>query len=76
MIDISPYKFKKLKYKADYVHVAPCPDVYRGNHRGEDEGKVSKRYCEDFKAIISHAGEKGRKVIIFAKFFVVKLSFV
>lgn len=55
MIDISPYKFNKPNGpgKKDWVHVAPCPDVYRGKYRdtdypGEDLGVM---YANDVRDI-------------------------
>ncbi|XP_035776233.1 alanine--glyoxylate aminotransferase 2-like [Anopheles albimanus] len=38
VMDISPYKFNQPggDPKPDFVHVAPCPDVYRGKYRDCD----------------------------------------
>lgn len=38
VMDISPYKFNQPggDSKPDFVHVAPCPDVYRGKYRDCD----------------------------------------
>ena len=65
MIDISPYKFKKLNSKQEYVHVCPCPDTYRGKHRGEDNVEMTKRYTEEFRNTIDEAKSKGKKAKLF-----------
>ncbi|KAL6445375.1 hypothetical protein ACFW04_002287 [Cataglyphis niger] len=69
IIDISPYKFNKPNGtgKKDWVHVAPCPDVYRGKYRaidyvGEDLGV---KYAEDVKQICDDIKAKGRGVCAF-----------
>ncbi|XP_020294152.1 alanine--glyoxylate aminotransferase 2-like [Pseudomyrmex gracilis] len=66
MIDISPFKFNKPNGtgKRDWVHVAPCPDVYRGKYRssdyvGEDLGV---KYAEDVKQICKDIKAEGRGV--------------
>lgn len=66
MIDISPYKFNKPNGpgKKDWVHVAPCPDVYRGKYRdvdypGEDLGV---RYANDVKDICQNLKNQGKGV--------------
>ncbi|GAB6018817.1 hypothetical protein CHUAL_000478 [Chamberlinius hualienensis] len=66
MIDISPYKFdhKGGSGKPEHVHVAPCPDVYRGiyrddEHRNEDLGL---KYANDVKTLIENATSKGRNI--------------
>ena len=62
MIDISPYKFKRLNHTPEYVHVCPCPDTYRGLHIGEDNALMAERYTEEVKKTIAEATSKGRKV--------------
>lgn len=39
-MEISPYKFNQpgAEPKPDYVHVAPCPDVYGGPYKDKDYG--------------------------------------
>ncbi|CAK9795281.1 Alanine--glyoxylate aminotransferase 2-like [Anthophora quadrimaculata] len=66
MIDISPYKFNKPNGpgKKDWVHVAPCPDVYRGKYReidhpGEDLGV---KYANDVKNICQNLKNQGKGV--------------
>lgn len=65
MIDISPYKFKRLNHTADFVHVCPCPDTYRGLHSGKDNALMGERYTEEVKKIITEATNKGRKIAAF-----------
>ncbi|XP_043461537.1 alanine--glyoxylate aminotransferase 2-like [Leptopilina heterotoma] len=69
MIDISPYKFNQPKGigKKDHIHVAPCPDVYRGKYRdvdypGEDLGL---KYANDVRKICKDVKEKGRGISAF-----------
>ncbi|XP_013380181.1 5-phosphohydroxy-L-lysine phospho-lyase-like [Lingula anatina] len=69
LIDISPYKFNMPggEGKMDWVHVAPCPDVYRGKytdktHPGEDMGLL---YANEVKALIDGAHKQGRKISAF-----------
>ncbi|XP_049839811.1 5-phosphohydroxy-L-lysine phospho-lyase-like [Schistocerca gregaria] len=69
LIDISPYKFNKPggQGKPEWVHVAPCPDVYRGKYRdvdypGEDMGK---KYAGDVKEICRKIRDDGRSVCAF-----------
>ena len=62
MIDISPYKFKKLHSKQEFVHVCPCPDTYRGLHRGNDEAHLSSLYVNEFTKIVNDAEQDGRGV--------------
>ena len=64
MIDISPYKFRKLNHKQEYVHVCPCPDTYRGLHSGEDNAEMAKRYAEEFRSTVGDARSKGKKVVV------------
>jgi ethanolamine-phosphate phospho-lyase len=71
-IDISPYKFNGTggRGKADYVYVAPCPDVFRGKHRlpdselnnSEQLTKMGSVYAEEVKKICQDIKSKGRKL--------------
>ena len=36
MMDLSPYKDGSGRGKPDYVHEAPCPDVYRGKFTADE----------------------------------------
>ncbi|XP_057338088.1 5-phosphohydroxy-L-lysine phospho-lyase [Microplitis mediator] len=68
LIDISPYKFNQLENgKKEWVHVAPCPDVYRGKYRdvdypGEDLGE---KYANDVKRICDNVKSQGRGIRAF-----------
>lgn len=66
LIDISPYKFRQFGPAAqkDWVHVAPCPDVYRGKYTtdaypGEDLGA---KYAQDVQDIIKNVHQSGNKI--------------
>ncbi|KAK3908820.1 Alanine--glyoxylate aminotransferase 2-like, partial [Frankliniella fusca] len=63
LIEISPYKFRQIPNhkQADWVHVAPVPDVYRGKYResehpGEDMGAL---YAEDVRRLCEKATAGG-----------------
>lgn len=64
MIDISPYK---ATAKPDWVHVAPCPDTYRGKFRDVDYpgADLGKKYAEEVKNIIKKARDSGRTISAF-----------
>lgn len=66
LIDISHYKFNLPggPGKPDYVHLASCPDTYRGkfrasNHPGEDLGKL---YGDEIQEICERVKSEGRGV--------------
>ncbi|MFH4980351.1 hypothetical protein AB6A40_007060 [Gnathostoma spinigerum] len=71
-MQMSPYKFDHgcTIQKPDWVHVAPCPDVYRGQYRVNDEElfdekkltAVGKHYSSDVRQIIEQARLHGRSV--------------
>ncbi|CAB3409374.1 unnamed protein product [Caenorhabditis bovis] len=71
-MEMSPYKFDHGSTVAqpEWVHVAPCPDVYRGKHRLSDDElndeskliKTGKMYSDDVLAIIENAEKKGRTI--------------
>ncbi|XP_043250639.1 alanine--glyoxylate aminotransferase 2-like [Colletes gigas] len=69
MIDISPYKFNKPNGtgKKDWVHVAPCPDVYRGKYRETDypHEDLGVKYANDVKNICQNLNAQGRGVSAF-----------
>lgn len=60
VMDISPYKFNQPggDPKPDFVHVAPCPDVYRGKYRdcdypdGTDLGQL---YAQEVQRILDRS---------------------
>lgn len=63
LIEISPYKFNQIPgYKqADWVHVAPCPDVYRGKYRdvdhpGQDMGAL---YADEVRVLCERSAAGG-----------------
>lgn len=66
LIDISPYKFNHVSsYKMNpCVHVAPSPDVYRGEYR-RDHPDPATAYADEVKHIIHKAEEKGGKIAAF-----------
>uniref|UniRef100_A0A8C3SEU9 Ethanolamine-phosphate phospho-lyase n=1 Tax=Chelydra serpentina TaxID=8475 RepID=A0A8C3SEU9_CHESE len=66
LIDISPYKFNQLgkEGKKEFVHVAPSPDIYRGEYR-EDHPDAASAYADDVKKIIEEAEKNGRKIAAF-----------
>ncbi|XP_053678275.1 alanine--glyoxylate aminotransferase 2-like [Anopheles nili] len=60
VMDISPYKFNQPggDPKPNFVHVAPCPDVYRGKYRDCDypEGTdLGQLYADEVQHIIERS---------------------
>ncbi|CAL9706802.1 unnamed protein product [Knipowitschia caucasica] len=64
LIDISPYKFRKLTGQKEWVHVAPLPDTYRGVYRA-DQSNPGKAYADAVKDVIDQVQSKGRKIAAF-----------
>uniref|UniRef100_A0A3Q3JP17 5-phosphohydroxy-L-lysine phospho-lyase n=1 Tax=Monopterus albus TaxID=43700 RepID=A0A3Q3JP17_MONAL len=64
LIDISPYKFRKLAGQKEWVHVAPLPDTYRGIYR-ENHSNPGQAYAETVKDLIEEVHRKGRKISAF-----------
>uniref|UniRef100_A0A3Q0SC49 5-phosphohydroxy-L-lysine phospho-lyase n=1 Tax=Amphilophus citrinellus TaxID=61819 RepID=A0A3Q0SC49_AMPCI len=64
LIDISPYKFRKLAGQKECVHVAPLPDTYRGIYR-EDHPNPGQAYADTVKDVIEDVHKKGRKISAF-----------
>ncbi|KAL6117742.1 phykpl [Pungitius sinensis] len=64
LIDISPYKFRKLAGQKEWVHVAPLPDTYRGLYR-EDHPDPGQAYADTVQHLIEEVHSKGRKVSAF-----------
>ncbi|XP_013887548.1 5-phosphohydroxy-L-lysine phospho-lyase isoform X2 [Austrofundulus limnaeus] len=64
LIDISPYKFRKLAGQKEWVHVAPLPDIYRGIYR-EDHPSPGQAYADTVKHLIEEIQQKGRKISAF-----------
>ncbi|KAM8908699.1 5-phosphohydroxy-L-lysine phospho-lyase isoform 1-T1 [Spinachia spinachia] len=64
LIDISPYKFRKLAGQKEWVHVAPLPDTYRGLYR-EDHPDPCQAYADTVQHLIEEVHSKGRKISAF-----------
>ncbi|KAM9375459.1 5-phosphohydroxy-L-lysine phospho-lyase [Pholidichthys leucotaenia] len=64
LIDISPYKFRKLAGQKEWVHVAPLPDTYRGMYR-EDHPNPGQAYANTVKDLIDEVSRTGRKISAF-----------
>nr|XP_061793018.1 5-phosphohydroxy-L-lysine phospho-lyase-like [Nerophis lumbriciformis] len=64
LIDISPYKFRKLTGQKEWVHVAPLPDTYRGKYK-EDVLNAGQLYADTVKDLIEEVHNKGRKISAF-----------
>uniref|UniRef100_A0A8C2KXJ4 5-phosphohydroxy-L-lysine phospho-lyase n=1 Tax=Cyprinus carpio TaxID=7962 RepID=A0A8C2KXJ4_CYPCA len=64
LIDISPYKFRKLEGQKEWVHVAPLPDTYHGIYR-EDHLDPGQAYADTVKSLIEEAHKEGRKISSF-----------
>ncbi|XP_059175792.1 ethanolamine-phosphate phospho-lyase-like [Physella acuta] len=71
LIDISTYKLNNMKdgvhTKPDFVHIAECPDTYRGKYRSSDhtEEELSKLYAANVDDIITNITNKNKKVCCF-----------
>ncbi|EFO89404.1 hypothetical protein CRE_20534 [Caenorhabditis remanei] len=71
-MELSPYKFDhgSTVSQPEWVHVAPCPDVFRGKHRLADneltdEEKLyaaGKQYSDDVKNILNDVESRERGV--------------
>uniref|UniRef100_A0A8C1U5N5 5-phosphohydroxy-L-lysine phospho-lyase n=1 Tax=Cyprinus carpio TaxID=7962 RepID=A0A8C1U5N5_CYPCA len=64
LIDISPYKFRKLEGQKEWVHVAPLPDTYHGIYR-EDHLDPGQAYADTVKSLIEEAHKEVFTQIIF-----------
>lgn len=66
LIDLSPYKFNHPggEGQKDWVHVAPCPDPYRGTYRDSDHSgpELARLYAGSVQDLIQNAEAKGRTV--------------
>ncbi|PCI86340.1 MAG: peptidase M23 [Hyphomicrobiales bacterium] len=65
-IELSEYKFngKGGKGAADWVHVVPIPDGYRGEHKNSDP-QAGEKYAEYTRAIIDELTASGQKLAAF-----------
>ncbi|XP_052765476.1 ethanolamine-phosphate phospho-lyase-like isoform X2 [Mya arenaria] len=65
LIKISPSRLKQHNMPIDdWVHVVPCPDVYRGKYR-EDNVSPGHLYANEVKVAIAKALDKGRTISAF-----------
>lgn len=69
LIDISPYKFNHPggEGQADWVHVAPVADVYRGKYTDKDYSleELSEKYADEVKQLCDKATKKSGGVCLF-----------
>ncbi|KAI5733379.1 hypothetical protein M8J76_011200 [Diaphorina citri] len=69
LIDISPYKFRQFgpSAKKDWVHVAPCPDVYRGKYPADKypDEDLGVKYAQDVQDLIEAMGRNGKRPCAF-----------
>lgn len=68
-MEISPYKFNQPggDIKPDYVHVAPCPDVYGGKYidKHYDNGEMAQIYANSIADICAKQEMNGRGLAAF-----------
>lgn len=74
-MQLSPYKFKhgSAIKKPEWVHVAPCPDVYRGKYRVSNQQlcnkqavtAAGKKYSAEVKQIIEKVQASGRSIAVY-----------
>lgn len=65
--DISPYKweFKNPQSQPDFVHIVPCPDLYRGKYRDRDFASTraaKDAYVGEVKAVCDERNAAGGKI--------------
>ncbi|XP_054728962.1 alanine--glyoxylate aminotransferase 2-like [Anastrepha obliqua] len=69
VMEVSPYKFNQPggEPKPDYIHVAPCPDVYRGKFTDKDHpgADMAKLYCAPIEDICKQLKAQGKGVAAF-----------
>jgi ethanolamine-phosphate phospho-lyase len=70
IVAISPYKYTQRKgyKKPDWVHVAPCPDVYRGKYRKqskEDDSDFGFLYANEVRKIIEEIESRDKRLSAF-----------
>lgn len=63
-MDISPYKFNQPggEPQPDYVHVASCPDTYRGKFNRFDfpEKSLAELYAQEIRDIIQDINRQNK----------------
>lgn len=66
-MEISPYKFNQPggDPKQDYIHVVPCPDVYRGTYtdKNHTEEELSELYASEISKIIENLKSENKEGI-------------
>ncbi|XP_073830651.1 alanine--glyoxylate aminotransferase 2-like [Musca autumnalis] len=64
VMEISPYKFNQPggDPKPEYVHVAPCPDVYGGNYKDKDHpnADMAEMYTKPIRDICDQLKAQGK----------------
>lgn len=64
VMEISPYKFNQPggDPKPDFVHVAPCPDTYRGkyNDLSHPNADFAELYASEVEHIIQNIRHQGK----------------
>lgn len=68
VIDLSPYKFNHEggDGQKDYIHMAPCPDTFRGMYTGDNnDPSLGTKYADEVKKIIDQAYANGREIGMF-----------
>ena len=66
LIEMSPYKFNGPggTGKPPWVHIAPLPDVYRGQYRGS-ETATGVKYADALGEVVDAANRSGRRLAAF-----------
>lgn len=63
-MEISPYKFNQPggDPKPDYIHVAPCPDVYGGMYKDKDypNGNMADIYTQPIRDVCEQLTSQGK----------------
>lgn len=70
IVAISPYKYRQRKnyQKPDWVHVAPCPDIYRGKYQKkspDDDTDFGALYAEEVLKLVDEIESRGKRVSAF-----------
>jgi len=70
LVAISPYKFNLPSGagQAEWVHVAPVPDIYRGKYRSSAENteeQLADLYAQEVVTLVENAEKNGRKIALF-----------
>ncbi|CAI9725976.1 ethanolamine-phosphate phosphoprotein-lyase [Octopus vulgaris] len=74
LIEISPYKLYSLSKASDfyscppYVHIVPCPDVYRGKYQDcnfPENADLGQMYADEIKSVVDALAKEGKKPACF-----------